>query len=148
MADMDSSDTVTAVFTRTSGGGSSGSGGSSSSGSSVSVDRVKNGTITVSPKSAGKGSTVTVTVTPDEGYELDIIQVLDKDGKELKLTDKGSGKYTFTMPAGKVEVKAGFVEKTPEQIFADGVGNGLFAPDQSCTRAQIVTFLYRIHQGK
>lgn len=164
MANMDSSDTVTAVFTRTSGGGSSGSGGSSSSGSSVSVDRVKNGTITVSPKSAGKGSTVTVTVTPDEGYELDTIQVLDKDGKELKLTDKGSGKYTFTMPAGKVEVKAGFVEKTPEQIFADvpadagcyeavkwaadkgitgGVGNGLFAPDRPCTRAQIVTFLWR-----
>ena len=83
------------------------------------MDRVKNGTITVSPKSAGKGSTVTVTVTLDGGYELDTIQVLDKGGKELKLTDKGNGKYTFTMPAGKVKVKAGFVENPPEQIFAD-----------------------------
>ena len=90
---------------------------------------------------------------------------MDKSGSERKLTDKGGGKYTFTMPAGKVEVKATFMEDNsvlnffydvPNDSFyyeavkwaagkniASGVGNNLFAPDQPCTRAQIVTFLWR-----
>ena len=141
------------------------SGGSSSNNSSytVSVDKTENGAITVSPKSASKGDTVTVTVKPDKGYKLDTLKVLDKNGDTVKLAEK-NGKYTFTMPAGKVTVKGSFVEEDPEQIFADvpvdayyyeavkwavekditgGIGNGLFAPKLNCTRAQIVTFLWR-----
>ena len=131
---------------------SSGGGGGGSSYTpsyTVSVDKTVNGTITVSPKSASKGDTVTITVKPDKGYELDTLKVLDKNGDKVKLTEK-NGKYTFTMPAGKVTVKGSFVEEAPEQIFTDvpvdayfyeavkwaaekgitgGVGNGLFAPN-------------------
>ena len=142
---------------------SGGGGGSSTPSYSITVDKTENGTITVSPKSASKGDAVTITVKPDKGYELDTLKVLDKDGDALKLTEK-NGKYTFKMPSGKVTVKGSFVEEAPVQIFKDvpvdayyyeavkwaaekgitgGVGNGLFAPNQPCTRAQIVTFLWR-----
>ena len=140
------------------------SGGSHASSYTVSVDKTENGAITVSPKSASKGDTVTVTVKPDSGYQLDDLTVTDKNGKELKLTDKGNGKYTFTMPASKVEIKATFVKEVETSPFSDvstsayyyeavkwaqekgitgGIGNGLFGPNQPCTRAQIVTFLWR-----
>ena len=127
-------------------------------------DTAENGTVTVSPKSASKGSTVTITVKPDSGYRLGNLTVTDKDGNELKLTDKGNGKYTFTMPASKVEINATFVKEIETSPFSDvstnayyyeavkwaqekgitgGIGNGLFGPNQPCTRAQIVTFLWR-----
>ena len=145
---------------------SSGSGSSSSSRRyDVSAPSVKHGDVTVSPKSASKGDTVTVTVKPDSGYVLETLTVTDKNGDELTLKDKGSGKYTFTMPAGKVEVKATFMEDNSMLNFfydvpngayfyeavkwavkngiTNGVGNDLFAPEQPCTRAQIVTFLWR-----
>ena len=152
--------TVYAHWTYTGGGGG---GGSYTPSYTVSVDKTENGTITVSPKSASKGDTVTITVKPDKGYELEMLKALDKDGDALKLTEK-NGKYTFKMPSGKVTVKGSFVEEAPVQIFKDvpvdayyyeavkwaaekgitgGVGNGLFAPNQPCTRAQIVTFLWR-----
>jgi len=145
--------------------GSSSSGSSSGSGSSyaVSAPSAKNGDVAVSPKNASKGDTVTITVKPDKGYELDTLKVLDKDGDKVKITEK-KGKYTFTMPASKVTIKGKFVEEAPEQIFADvpvdaycyeavkwaasegitgGIGNNLFAPGLPCTRGQIVTFLWR-----
>ena len=145
---------------------SSGSGSSSSSRRyDVSAPSVKHGDVTVSPKTASKGDTVTVTVKPDSGYVLETLTVTDKNGDELTLKDKGSGKYTFTMPAGKVEVKATFMEDNSmlnffydvpngayfyeavkwavENGITTGVGNDLFAPEQPCTRAQIVTFLWR-----
>ena len=148
------------------GDGSSGGGSSSSTRRyDVSAPSVKNGTVTVSPKSASKGDTVTVTVKPDSGYVLETLTVTDKNGNELTLKDKGNGKYTFTMPAGKVEVKATFMEDNSmlnffydvpnnayfyeavkwavENGITTGVGNDLFAPEQPCTRAQIVTFLWR-----
>ena len=78
---------------------------------SVSVDKTENGAITVSPKSASKGDTVTITVKPDSGYQLDDLTVTDKNGKELKLTDKGNGKYNFTMPASRVEINVAFVKE-------------------------------------
>ena len=142
---------------------SGGGGGSYTPSYSITVDKTENGTITVSPKSASKGDTVTITVKPDKGYELEMLKALDKDGDALKLTEK-NGKYTFKMPSGKVTVKGSFVEEAPVQIFKDvpvdayyyeavkwaaekgitgGVGNDLFAPNQPCTRAQIVTFLWR-----
>ena len=127
--------------------------------------KTENGSVTVSPKSASKGDTVTITVKPDSGYVLETLTVTDKNGNELTLKDKGDGKYTFTMPAGKVEVKATFMEDNSMLNFfydvpngayfyeavkwavkngiTTGVGNDLFAPEQPCTRAQIVTFLWR-----
>ena len=143
------------------------SGGSSSDPTySVSTpSKTENGSVTVSPKSASKGDTVTVTVKPDSGYVLETLTVTDKNGNELTLKDKGEGKYTFTMPAGKVEVKATFMEDNSVlNFFYDvpndayfyeavkwavdkGITNGLsdtmFGPYESCTRAQIVTFLWR-----
>ena len=127
-------------------------------------DKTENGTVTVSTKNATSGSTVTITVKPDDGFKLDELTVIDKNGNELKLTDKGNGKYTFTMPASKVEVNATFVKEVETSPFGDvstsvyyyeavkwaqekgitgGIGNGLFGPNQPCTRAQIVTFLWR-----
>ena len=124
----------------------------------------KNGDVTVSPKNASKGDRVTITVTSDKGYELDKLIVKDASGNKLKLTDKGNGKYTFTMPGSKVTVSAEFVEEQAASIFADvpadayyakavewavkkgitnGKANGLFGSNDSCTRAQIVTFLWR-----
>ena len=142
------------------------SGSSSDPTYSVSTpSKTEHGTVTVSPKSASKGDRVTVTVKPDSGYVLETLTVTDKNGNELTLKDKGNGKYTFTMPAGKVEVKATFMEDNsmlnffydvPNNAYfyeavkwavkngiTDGVGNNLFAPEQPCTRAQIVTFLWR-----
>ena len=141
------------------------SGSSSAPTYSVTVDKTENGSVTVSPKNASKGDTVTVTVKPDSGYVLETLTVTDKNGNELTLKDKGDGKYTFTMPAGKVEVKATFMEDNSMLNFfydvpngayfyeavkwavKSGVTNGLsdtmFGPYESCTRAQIVTFLWR-----
>ena len=147
------------LYHKSSGGG----GGSSKPSYAVTVDTTKNGTVTVSPKSAYKGDTVTITVKPDKGYELDTIKALDKNGDKVKLTEK-NGKYTFKMPDSKVEIKATFVKEAETSPFSDvstsayyyeavkwaqkegitgGIGNGLFGPNQPCTLAQIVTFLWR-----
>ena len=125
---------------------------------------IRNGTVTANRRYAERGDTVTITVKPDDGFKLDDLTVTDKNGKELKLTDKGNGKYTFTMPAGKVEINAAFVKEVETSPFSDvstsayyyeavkwaqekgitgGIGNGLFGPNRPCTRAQIVTFLWR-----
>ena len=158
-------DAIAALVKKPSSGGGSSSGGSSSPSYPVTVpSKTENGTVTVSPRSAEKGDSVTITVKPDSGYQLDDLTVTDKNGKELKLTDKGNGKYTFTMPASKVEIKATFVKEVETSPFSDvstsayyyeavkwaqekgitgGIGNGLFGPNQPCTRAQIVTFLWR-----
>ena len=143
------------------------SSGSSSSNPTYSVttpSKSENGGVAVSSKNARKGDTVTVTVTPDAGYQLDKLTVTDKNGTVLKLTDKGDGKYSFTMPDGKVEIKAVFakeVETSPfgdvsadayyykavqwaqEKGITDGISSDLFGPKQPCTRGQIVTFLWR-----
>jgi len=152
-------DAINALDWKSSGGGSS-----SPSYSVTTPGKTENGTVTVSPRSAEKGDSVTITVKPDSGYQLDELTVTDKNGKELKLTDKGNGKYTFTMPASKVEINATFVKEVETSPFSDvstsayyyeavkwaqekgisgGIGNGLFGPNQPCTRAQIVTFLWR-----
>lgn len=140
---------------------------SSSSNPTYSVttpSKSENGGVAVSSKNARKGDTVTVTVTPDAGYQLDKLTVTDKNGNVLKLTDKGDGKYSFTMPDGKVEVKAVFAKKVETSPFGDvsadayyykavqwaqekgitdGISSDLFGPKQPCTRSQIVTFLWR-----
>ena len=157
--------TVTVDERGTSGGG--GGGGSSSSGDYiVSVDKTTHGKVTVSPSRADKGDTVTITVKPDTGYELDELTVTDKNGNEIKLTEKADNKFTFKMPGSKVTVETSFklIETEPENPFTDiskndyfydavlwaadkgitsGVTDTLFAPNSSCTRAQMVTFLWR-----
>ena len=128
--------------------------------------KTENGSVTVTPKSAKQGNTVTITVTPDAGYVLDKLTVTDKDGKELSLTKKSDTEYTFVMPAGKVEITPSFVKQAeePRRVFVDvktgdyfydavqwavgkGITNGTsaetFSPEAPCTRAQIVTFLWR-----
>ena len=141
--------TLTILRNSGTGGNEGGGGGSSSPSYSITVDKTKNGTITVSPRNASHGDTVTITATPDKGYELEMLKVLDRSGDALKLTEK-NGKYTFKMPSGKVTIKASFVEEVPEQIFKDvpanayyyeavkwaqekgitgGIGNGLFGPN-------------------
>ena len=131
----------------------------------VSAPAAENGKIAVSPKNASAGSTVTITVKPDSGYVLETISVTDRNGNDLKLTDRGNGKYTFTMPGSRVEVKVTFMEDNSVLNFfydvpngayyydavkwavdngiTGGVGNSFFAPNQPCTRGQIVTFLWR-----
>ena len=158
------SSTANGVWTVSYSAPSSGGGSSSSSRRyDVSAPSVKHGDVTVSPKSASKGDTVTIIVKPDSGYELDTLTVKDASGSKIKVKDKGDGKFTFTMPASKVTVSAEFAE-IETLDFADvptdayyyeavkwaakkgitgGIGNDLFGPNQPCTRAQIVTFLWR-----
>ena len=130
----------------------------------VSAPAAENGKIAVSPRYAERGERVTVTVTPDEGCELESLTVIDSRGDELTLTDLGNGKYIFTMPSGKVKINATFTKEAEPSPFSDvstsayyyeavkwaqekgitgGIGNGLFGPSQPCTRGQIVTFLWR-----
>ena len=131
----------------------------------VAVSDGAHGSVTVSPKSASKGSTVTVTVTPDKGYALETLTVTDKNGSALDLTDQGGGQYTFTMPSSPMTVAATFMDdNTMLNFFVDvpagayyydavlwaaegGIVTGTdavhFSPDASCTRAQLVTFLWR-----
>ena len=152
-------------------GSSSGGGGSSTPRYAVTVpDKTENGSLSVSSKNAKKGSDVTVTATPDKGYEVDDIVAKDAKGNKLTLKDNGDGTYTFTMPASKVTIEATFAEKqadepvAPEKLFADvsaeeyyyeavkwasengvtgGIGENLFGANLPCTRAQIATFLWR-----
>ena len=152
------------VNPRSSGGGGGGGGASVPTFTVTAPAKTDNGSVSVSPKNAAAGSTVTVTVTPDKGYTIETLTVLDKDGKELKFTEK-NGKYTFTMPAGKVEVKVTFMEDNSmlnffvdvkadnyfydavkwaaEKGITSGTDDTHFSPNAACTRAQIVTFLWR-----
>ena len=151
------------------GGGGGGGGGAASAKNTVTVGSCKNGTVTVTPEKADKGTVVTVTVSADRGYQLDQLRVIDADGKTLPLADNGNGIYTFSMPDSKVSITATFKAQPIEPVrqgnsFTDvantayykdavlwavekGITSGTtattFGPDASCTRAQMVTFLWR-----
>lgn len=159
------------TFKRSSSGGSSS--GSSSSDEKYAISKpskVENGLISVSDKFAEEGETITITVEPDNGYQLDKLIVTDKDGNEIKLINKGDGKFTFKMPDSKVGVEVNFklidTETKSENPFFDvcendyfydsvlwavekGITSGMtpdyFAPDVACTRAQMLTFLWRVN---
>ena len=149
--------------------------GSSSSSDRYDIDKpsnVDNGSIKVSPSSrAEAGDTVTITVTPDEGYELDELVVYDADGDEVDLDDEGDGAYTFEMPKSDVEIEVSFArisdadDETPVAAFVDvadsdwyadavqyvfanglmaGTSDTTFSPNATTTRAMIVTILYRL----
>lgn len=154
-------------YYKSSSSGGGGSGGGSSTSFAVTVDKTTGGAVEVSPTHADKGDIVTITVKPDSGFVLDKLIATDKNGSEIKLTDKGDGKYTFNMPASKVTVKAAFTQAgtQPEDLpFTDvskgayyydavvwaveknitsGTSATTFSPNASCTRAQMVTFLWR-----
>lgn len=146
----------------------SGSGSSDSGDYLITVDRVSGGRVTVQPGRADKGDTVTITVYPNDGYELDELVVTDSRGNEIDLDARSATRFTFTMPGGKVTVEASFVREggqtqTPQTTFADvpasawyynaveyvyenglmsGVSGGRFAPDDTLTRAMLVQTLY------
>ena len=165
--------TLTAHWDRISSGGASHpeAGSSSSSSDRYQIDKpsnVENGSIKVSDSKAQKGDTVTITVTPDEGYELDKLAVYDEDGDEIDLKDKGDGKFTFEMPKGDVEIEVSFTAIEDEAIKADfadvaagdwyadavqyvfengmmsGTSETTFSPNLTTTRGMIVTILYRL----
>ena len=162
--------TFTADWTRNQTDRPSDSGSSSSDSGDylISVDRVSGGRVTVQPGRADKGETVTITVYPNDGYELDELVVTDSRGNEIDLDARSATRFTFTMPGGKVTVEASFVREggqtqTPQTTFADvpasawycdaveyvyenglmsGVSGGRFAPDDTLTRAMLVQTLY------
>lgn len=160
---------LVAVWSRNSSGGGH---SSSSKNYTITVDSTKNGDVTVSPKSAATGTTVTITVEPDEGYELDDLTVTDANGKTVKVTAGKNGKYTFTMPASKVTVEAAFakisenvsddstnftdvkasawyaeaVQYVADKGMMQGTDSKTFSPNDNTTRGQIVTVLYRLEQ--
>ncbi len=148
-------------------GGSTSSGGSSSY--AITVEDSDNGTVTSSRKSASRGATVTLTAKADEGYQLDTLTVTDKNGTEIKLTDKGDGKYTFTMPSSAVTVTAVFAEDDApvetglpftdvkdgdwfyeavkyayDNKLMNGTSATTFAPLTTTSRSMVVTVLWRL----
>lgn len=163
--------TITEKTTSSGGGASHPEAGSTSSSDRYEItkpSKVENGSIKVSDSKAEKGDTVTITVTPDEGYELNKLAVYDEDGDKIDLKDKGDGKFTFEMPKGDVEievsfaliedetVKANFADVAADAWYADAIQyvyeNGMmsgtsettFSPDLTTTRGMIVTILYRL----
>lgn len=129
----------------------------------VRVDETEGGTVRVTPANAAEGSTVTIVVTPDQGQELRSLEVLDKDGDSLELTDLGGGRFSFEMPRGKVTVKAEFgkaglpyhdvkegdwfysaVEYVTEAGLMGDTGHGSFEPNTNTTRAMIWAILARL----
>lgn len=159
-------DAIAALVKKPSPSSSSSSSSSRPSYSITTPDKTENGSVNISSTSAKRGSIVTITVTSDAGYVLDKLTVTDKDGKDVALTKKSDTEYTFVMPAGKVEIMPSFVKQAeePSRVFVDvktgdyfydavlwavekGITNGTsaetFSPEAPCTRAQIVTFLWR-----
>lgn len=160
-------DAIAGLVARPSSSGSSSSGSSKPSYSVTAPGTTENGSVTVSPKNATKGSTVTVTVKPDDGYQLDKLTVADAKGGTISVTDKGNGKYTFTMPASKVTVTPIFVkiaQQPTEKAFVDveksdwfadavayvtdkglmnGTGSNTFSPNVSTTRGMLMTVIAR-----
>lgn len=154
------------------------SGGPGSSGGSISapttyavnVNAATNGAVAADKKTASKGTTVTVTASPSKGYVVDAVKVVDKDGKDVAVTEK-DGKYVFTMPASAVTVTGSFKAETPapaalpftdvksgnwfydavKYAYAQGLMTGTsattFAPNGTMNRAMIVTVLYRLEKS-
>ena len=154
------------------------SGGPGSSGGSIStpttyavnVNAATNGAVAADKKTASKGTTVTVTASPSKGYVVDAVKVVDKDGKDVAVTEK-DGKYVFTMPASAVTVTGSFKAETPAPValpftdvksgnwfydavkyaYAQGLMTGTsattFAPNGTMNRAMIVTVLYRLEKS-
>lgn len=164
--------TETFTYPRPSSGGPGSSGGSISAPTTyaVNVNAATNGAVAADKKTASKGTTVTVTASPSKGYVVDAVKVVDKDGKDVAVTEK-DGKYVFTMPASAVTVTGSFKAETPAPValpftdvksdnwfydavkyaYAQGLMTGTsattFAPNETMNRAMIVTVLYRLEKS-
>jgi len=155
-------------------GGSGGGGGSYTSKYTIQTSSdIENGTIEISPKNVSKGAAVSITAIPDTGYELNSLTVTDKNGNEIKITDKGNGKYTFVMPSSNVTIEAEFwkikeefiepdevlnpfidvnerdwfyeaVMKAYAEKLMNGVSANAFSPKSPITRGMVVTVLYNM----
>lgn len=136
----------------------------------VNVNAATNGAVAADKKTASKGTTVTVTASPSKGYVVDAVKVVDKDGKDVAVTEK-DGKYVFTMPGSAVTVTGTFKAETPAPValpftdvksgnwfydavkyaYAQGLMTGTsattFAPNGTMNRAMIVTVLYRLEKS-
>lgn len=132
----------------------------------IDVTTTEGGTVDKDPAAAKAGETVTLTPTPDAGYEVGEVTVTDRFGNAVAVTENADGTYTFTMPSGQVRVEVTFVEATPESLpftdvnegdwfhdavryvydngLMDGVGDGQFAPNATTNRAMVVTILHRL----
>lgn len=158
------------IYTVTYVGGGSSSSGTPTTTYAVNVNAATNGTVAADKKTASKGTTVTVTASPSKGYVVDAVKVVDKDGKDVAVTEK-DGKYVFTMPASAVTVTGSFKAETPAPValpftdvksgnwfydavkyaYAQGLMTGTsattFAPNGTMNRAMIVTVLYRLEKS-
>ena len=168
----DTTGITTYTVSRQSSGGPGSSGGSISTPTTyaVNVNAATNGAVAADKKTASKGTTVTVTASPSKGYVVDAVKVVDKDGKDVAVTEK-DGKYVFTMPASAVTVTGSFKAETPAPValpftdvksgnwfydavkyaYAQGLMTGTsattFAPNGTMNRAMIVTVLYRLEKS-
>lgn len=156
------------IYTVTYVGGGSSSSGTPTTTYAVNVNAATNGAVAADKKTASKGTTVTVTASPSKGYVVDGVKVVDKDGKDVAVTEK-DGKYVFTMPGSAVTVTGTFKAETPvalpftdvksgdwfypavQYAYAQGLMTGTsattFAPNGTMNRAMIVTVLYRLEKS-
>lgn len=168
MTTSETSDNTKYTFTYVGGGSSSSI--SAPTTYAVNVNAATNGAVAADKKTASKGTTVTVTASPSKGYVVDAVKVVDKDGKDVAVTEK-DGKYVFTMPASAVTVTGSFKAETPAPValpftdvksgnwfydavkyaYAQGLMTGTsattFAPNGTMNRAMIVTVLYRLEKS-
>ena len=85
------------------------------------VAKAENGSVSLSASEGiKKGETVTVTVTPDVGYELDTLTV-KTESKEVETKKVSETSYTFAMPAANVTVTAKFKASALKVVDIDKV---------------------------
>ena len=157
----DKTHTYRVEITRPSTGGGTGGGGSTRY--PITVPEEDHGTVSVSPSRASSGQTVTITVTPDEGYKVGSVTVKRPNGSTVPVTGQGNGKYTFTMPSGGITVDVTFipedwpfVDVTEDKWYYDavayvyqqgimvGMSETTFEPNTTVNRAQVVQMLYNL----
>ena len=132
----------------------------------VNAPAVDNANVAANPSPAQPGQTVTVTVTPDEGYEASGVTVIGPGNVTVPVTDNGNGTYTFVMPEGGVTVNAtvtpiqqpvfpfvdvpadAYYRQAVEYMYELGLIQGTsettFGPMLASTRGQVVAILYRL----
>ena len=137
----------------------------------IEVTEPAHGDVEISPSKPEAGETVTITPTPDAGYEVEDVIVTDEDGEGVPVTENPDGSWSYEQPESDVTIEVIFGEIAPEpsvdisEIFLDvdpdawyrdavqfAYDNGLmtgtsateFAPDVTTTRAMIVSILARL----
>lgn len=157
----DKTHTYRVEITRPSTGGGTGGGGSTRY--PITLPEEDHGTVSVSPSRASSGQTVTITVTPDEGYKVGSVTVKRPNGSTVPVTGQGNGKYIFTMPSGGITVDVTFipedwpfVDVTEDKWYYDavayvyqqgimvGMSETTFEPNTTVNRAQVVQMLYNL----